>query len=549
MSQDRFILILKLNFSRMKALFVFLFLICLSLTTWCQNSVTMLKGTISYISSQNIYVKFDNTSGIQVGDTLFIARNNVLIPVLTVSNLSSVSCVGTPIGQGTFTVSTPIFGKKRIDSTQNQVAAVKEPKEAVSVNDQAIKSAIEKNRVDELKPHFDGRLALSAYSTSSGSVTDTRYRYNLSMNAQNMGNSGLSLESYISLTHKSDELGQIGQDINKYLKIYSLSLKYDFSKSTNLSFGRRINSNMANIGAVDGLQFETGHRNFTYGAVIGSRPDYFSYGFNPNLMQAGIFAGHSIQTETGSMQTSFAIFDQMNKFKTDRRFAYLQHSNSLIEKLDLFCSFEFDFYTLKNLQPTNTFDLTSTYLSLRYKPWKNLSLFVSYDARKNVYYYETFKNQIDSIIDRETRQGLRFQFNYHPFKMLSWGGSAGYRFQKSDPAPSINANSYLSYNLIPFILTSATLNVTLLKSNYIDGMVYGITFSRDLFSGKVYTELQYRLVNYTYKNSNTSLRQDIGEFSLSWRIAKKLTLSADYEATYEKDNNSGRLFLNLTQRF
>jgi hypothetical protein len=80
-------------------------------------------------------------------------------------------------------------------------------------------------------------------------------------------------------------------------------------------------------------------------------------------------------------------------------------------------------------------------------------------------------------------------------------------------------------------------------------MVYGISLSRDLFSGKIYTSVEYRLVNYTYKRSNISLRQDIAELSLSWRIAKKLTFSADYEATYEKDNNLGRVFLNITQRF
>jgi hypothetical protein len=340
----------------------------------------------------------------------------------------------------------------------------------------------------------------------------------------------------------------IGSDINKYLKIYSLALKYDVSKSTNLTFGRKINLNMANVGAVDGIHFETTHRNFVYGAVAGTRPDYFNYSFNPQLMQFGFFGGHAIQKTNGNMQTSIAIFDQMNQFKTDRRFAYLQHSNSLLKKMDLFCSFEFDFYTLENLRPVNSLDLTSTYISLRYKPLKSLSLFVSYDARKNIYYYETFKNQIDSIIDKESRQGLRFQYTYRPAKFLTWGGSGGYRFQKSDPTPSINAYSYLNYSLVPGIRASTTINATLLRSNYIDGMVYGVSISRDIINGKVYTELQYRLVNYTYKNSHVTLRQDIAELSLSWRIAKKLTLSADFEATHETESNYGRVYLSLIHR-
>lgn len=534
----------------MKILLFLLLFICLSLNIFGQASDVVLKGSISYITSQNVYVKFENTDGIQIGDTLFIARNNILIPVLTVNNLSTISCVGTPVGQVSLSISTPIFGKIKVEKMQKE-AITKESKEPVSinVNDQAIKSIGQENKANELKSHFDGRLALSSYSNISSTASDIRYRYNLSFDAQHIGNSKFSAESYISFTHKSNELSQVGQDINKYLKIYSLAVKYDVSKSTNISFGRKINLNMANIGAVDGLQFETVHRNFTYGAVVGSRPDYYNYSFNPDLMQFGVFAGHNIQNDNGYMQTSVAIFDQMNKFKTDRRFAYIQHSNSLLKKLDLFCSFEFDFYTLKNMQPTNTFDLTSTYVSLRYKPWQNLSLVVSYDARKNVYYYETFKNQIDSIIDRETRQGLRFNFNYRPVKYLSWGGSAGYRFQKSDPVPSINANSYLNYSQLPLILTSVTVNATLLKTNYIDGMVYGISLSRDLISGKIYTSIEYRLVNYTYKSSSITLRQNIAELSLSWRIAKKLTLSADYEATYEKDNNLGRIYINLTKRF
>ena len=533
----------------MKIVLLVLLTISLSLRIFGQTSEKIIKGSVSYLSAQSVYVKFENTSGLQVGDTLFIARNNVLIPVLTINNLSSVSCVATPIGKDSFTVSTPIFAKSRTENKPVE-AITSESKEPVSVNDQAIISAGEIKKDKEFNSRFDGRLAISSYSTFSSTISDMRYRYNLSLNAQHIGDSKFSAESYLSFTHKSDELSIIGQDINKYLKIYTLAVKYDFNKSTNLSFGRKINLNMANIGAVDGLQFETSQRNFTFGAVAGSRPDYYNYSFNPNLMQFGVFAGHNIQTETGNMQTSLAIFDQMNRFKTDRRFAYLQHSNSLLKNLDLFCSFEFDFYTLDSLkQPKNTFDLTSIYASLRYKPLKNLSLSVSYDARKNVYYYETFKNQIDSIIDRETRQGLRFNFNYRPVKYLSWGGWAGYRFQKSDPVPSINANSYLNYSQLPLILTSVTLNATLLKTNYIDGMVYGLMLSRDLFSGKVYTSVEYRLVNYTYKNSQIKLRQDIAELSLSWRIARKLTLSADYEATYEKDNNSGRFYINLTARF
>ena len=56
-----------------------------------------LNGQVSFVSTKNVYVKFKSTAGISVGDTLFANLNGKLIPVLTVDNLSSLSCVCTVI--------------------------------------------------------------------------------------------------------------------------------------------------------------------------------------------------------------------------------------------------------------------------------------------------------------------------------------------------------------------------------------------------------------------------------------------------------------------
>jgi hypothetical protein len=102
---------------------------------------------------------------------------------------------------------------------------------------------------------------------------------------------------------------------------------------------------------------------------------------------------------------------------------------------------------------------------------------------------------------------------------------------------------------LPVLLSSLTVNATYLKTNYINGMVYGASLARDLLEGKIYTSIEYRMVDYKYINSQIKLRQNIGEFSIYWRIMKKLMLSADYEATYETGNNLQRIFVNLTIRF
>jgi hypothetical protein len=511
---------------------------------------TLLQGKVSYTSSQHVYVQFVNTDGIHVGDTLFVSKDNVYLPALVVNNMSSISCACVSLATTPLAISTPIFAHRKVDQAALDVIAQKS-QEAIAVNDLAINAPRDKNKGQ--KARVDGRISVSSYSNKSSYSSYQRFRYNFSLEAKHIDDSKISFESNISFTHKLNETIQL----HDALKVYGLDLKYDIDKTSTLTFGRKINSNMANVGAVDGLQYEKKLNNFTVGALVGSRPDSV-YGFDPKLLQFGAFASHNIQKENGYMQTSLAFFNQMTKFQTGRRFMYFQHSNSLLKNLDLFCSAEVDLYNAKD--STNKFDLTSAYVSLRYRPLNNLSLSLSYDARKNIYYYETYKSRTDSLLEKETRQGYRFQFNYRPFRKLSWGGTAGYRLQTPTAKASYNGYTYLTYSQVPFIDVAATIFATMNKSNNMDGKDYGISLSRDIIDGKLSAEVEYRHENYNlsnYGNTTTlpnislvSLIENSAELSLSWRLSKKLMLSADFEYSKDADNKYiQRAFINISHRF
>jgi len=538
-----------------RLLFNILFFLCF--TVYSQTSTEELNGNVSFISSQNVYVKFENTEGILIGDTLFLPQNNILIPALVVNSMSSISCVGTPLIKNIFSLTDQIVARKRVvkKSINNKAG---ESKFAESPNDIAIQvSFIKKNNTKTTKARFDGRLAISSYTNISSNYTPSeRLRYNLTMNANHIDESNLSAESYISFTHLLSFPHKYTDwnGLNNALKIYSLALKYDLNKSSSISLGRKIYNNMSNIGAVDGLEYEYVGNHFTFGALAGSRPDYLDYSFNSKLLQFGAFISHNTNNDNGLMQTSLGVFDQLNNLKTDRRFAYFQHTNSLLKNVDLFSSFEVDLYGFVNNQLTSTFDLTSTYISLRFKPWDNFSTSLSYDARKNIYYYETFpQNKIDSTLDKETRQGLRFNLIYRPFKYFVWGGNAGYNIKSTTTGESMNANSFISYTHLPFN-TIGTITVTALKTPYLTSMmVYRVSLSRDFWDGKFNAQVEYRIGNLKYTNTISPTVQNIGQMSLFWRIAKKTALSANFEGTFETSNgnktNYGSAYLNISQRF
>jgi hypothetical protein len=241
--------------------------------------------------------------------------------------------------------------------------------------------------------------------------------------------------------------------------------------------------------------------------------------------------------------------EQMNNMKTDRRFLYFQHSNSLLKNLNFFSTFEVDLYKTKNGLPQNTFDLTSIYLSLRYRISRNFSITGSYDQRKNVLFYETYKSLIDSVLENEKMHSYRLQANYRISNNITLGVEGGWHNSRSDPHPSRNIYGYLTYYQVPGLLVSFTLTGTYLESAFMNGKIYGADISKDLFKGKFQTTIGYRYIDYTLPESKLSVLQNIGQMSIFWLFSKKMSFSANYEGTFEKHDKYNRVYLQLRKRF
>ncbi len=519
-----------------------------------QTAVDTREGTISFITSQNVYVKFESTETISAGDTLFANESGKMIPVLIVKDLSSISCVCVPITTRKLSLADKISAKPKAIPTKSPAESPVTP--VVPVFVKAETDTLKKEISNQVKQDINGRVSISSYSDFSN-VSDfsQRLRYTFSLDAQNMGNSKLSGEAYISFAHKINQWSEIQNNFHNGLKVYSLACTYAFDKKNTVWAGRKINPKLSSVGAIDGIQYEHKFKAVSAGLFAGSRPDYMDYSFNPNLLQFGGYFGHDYISEKGSMQTSLAFIEQMNHGNTDRRFAYLQHSNSLLPKLNFFGSVEFDFYNkVRNTQDStlnkdNKPKLTNVYVSLRYKIIKQVSLSLSYSARQNIIYYETYKNIIDQLLEAATLQGYMFQVSYRPGKNISAGANAGYRFSKQDPRASKNLYAYFTYSNVPWLKASATISATLFETGYMNGSIYSLALTRDLIPGKLDGEIGYRYVDYHFVTSESPLVQNMAEMNLTWRVIKKLSLSLNFEGTFEKQNNYQRVYVNLTKRF
>ncbi|MEI6434537.1 MAG: hypothetical protein WCP32_06810 [Bacteroidota bacterium] len=520
-----------------------------------QNYAESREGKVSYITSQNVYIKFPATEGISIGDTLFATENSQLIAALIVKNISSISCVCVPAGSRTFTVGESVVAKTKGIKPVAKSDSVSQNKftPTTGVSDSVKTQKIQpKNQGQDI----NGNITVASYLNFSNSTANSqRMRYTLAFNADNIGNSKLSAETYISFVHKINQWSEIQEDVFNGLKIYNLSINYKFNKHHQVWFGRKINPRISNAGAIDGLQYEFQLNSFSVGIIGGTRPDYRNYSFNANLAQFGGYLGHDLAGKNGNMQTTLAFMQQMNNGVTDRRFAYLQHVNALVKNLYFFGSVEVDFYkkTMNTVDSTFTQDnspkLSNLYLSLRYRPVKMLSFTLSYSARQNVIYYETYKDIVATLLEAATVQGFIFQINVRPGKNLSIGVNTSYRDSKNDPKPTKSLYMYLTLARIPGIEATGTLSATLLETGYMSGKIYSAGLSRDLINGKLNAGLGYRFVDYSFFSGESRIYQHIPEFNLTWRILKKLSCSLFYEGTFDKTSTFNRIYVNFTQRF
>ncbi len=524
--------------------------------------VVLEKGTVSFVSSQNVYVKFESTKGINIGDTLFFKKAENPLPALLVSNKSSVSCVCSKLIPDTIRVGDEITARtiqaepkkkdKAKDIGDNKEKDALPPGHPDKSPEQAAKAedGVAQNKKIP-KQKIRARLSASSYTNLSDRGGDrTQMRYSFTMQGDHIKNSRFSTDNYITFRHTLGEWDQVKANFNDALKIYSLSVKYDFTENTNLVLGRRINPKMASMGAIDGAQFEKGFGSFFFGAIAGSRPDMLDYSVNFHLMQGGAYIGHEAKNPNNYQLTTLGVIEQRNKSAVDRRFMYFQHTGDLAKNLNLFGSCEVDLYEKINNESKTKPSLTNLFLSLQYRFSRKLSANISYDSRKNIIYYESYKSYIDKLIEDETRQGLRFGLNYRPFKLISWGMNASWRFQKTNINDSKNLNTYLNVNRVPFLKASVSVTANFLQTSYINSKIYGVKLLKDFFGGKVNGELYYRRVDYDFPVYQYKTNQNIIGGSLSWQILKKLGFYFFVEETLDSQNNNYMLInTKLIQRF
>jgi len=539
----------------MKYTFIFIaYLICINSSIFGQDNGQLLKGRVSFVTSKNVYVKFENTKNITVGDTLYISENKTACLLITSKSSSSTVC--SRLNNCQIKKDDEVFLKYTANEAMNIVKQTNESEET-NINIDSVETKKKEKKESKYKSEFRGRVSVASYSTLSD-IRDNRHRVmsRFSLDAKHINDSKFSFESYVTYRKYLVSNESNSSRENDIFNVYDLALKYDATPTLSLSIGRKINPKISSIGAIDGLQIEKHIGNNYIGAIAGFRPDIFDYGFNSDLFEYGAYFGKKTDHKNFYSQTTLGFIEQRNNSEIDRRYTYFQHSSTILKKLNIFSSLELDIYNKINDVSSNDIRLTNLYTSARYRFNRMFDATVSYDSRKRILYYETFQTQIERLLDDDlARQGVRLRINARPQSNMNAGISYSKRFQSNNENKSDNIYVYLSLSRLPGIGGNVSVNYNVNSSNYLESNVLSLRHSRTFFNDKLNADFYYRLVNYTYLNSNSALTsgaaltQSYYGTNLSLNISRGLRFSVSGEFSSSSLENNYRIYTRLVKRF
>ena len=521
-----------------------------------QNTV-INSGIITFKAAKNIYVRFDDTDFIIEGDTIY-SHFDDKIPCMVVIRKSSSSVVCHMINDCNLLKNDTVYHNRFIDPGIDKESQELDP----NILAEESSKLIEVGQIDEsyepekdhhrLNEKLSGRFSMATQSNFSNLENQDRHRLlmRLTVNADNISNSRFSFQSYIN--HRKNFISN-SLDYSRptsFYNVYNLAINYQFDDQSIITLGRKINQKISSVGPIDGIQAEKRLGSIFMGGILGFKPDVSDFGFNADLLEYGGYLGHEMAGQKVNSQSTVGLLEQRNNGNIDRRYGYFQHSSSYSNTLSLFTSAEIDLYENIGGVATSNLRLTNIYTSLRIKPARKLSITISYDARRKIILYETFRTDIEQLLaDDQARQGLRLRININPIKYVNGGISFNKRFQNDSENKSDNLNAYIGHSRMPMLMGRITINYNKNSSNYVKSTVFSMRYTHSLIKNSIEGEFYYRFADYNYFTSESISKQQFIGSGFSFRLSKKLVLSILGEYSTRDTQENLRINTRIIKRF
>ncbi len=496
-------------------------------------------GQVKYISLDIYYVNLGKKQGVNEGDTLSVIRNRNLVGKLRVIKVANYSCA------------CKLITRKNKIKLGDQVVALK----SGLLNNSEILSPQKRRKYG---PYFQnnklkGSIDFQTLWFNDMSNTDIDYSQQAlvsKIEIERLLNTPLRLSMrWRTRRHHRETTfnNRIATDEWRH-HIYELGLIYEPENSpVEFAMGRFLDHRVRGIGFVDGALFSVKlNPRWRIGLVGGTEPGLKNLDFRTDEQKFGVFINHERgDYQTQKISSTLAFSGRYHSGEVSREFFYLQNNYWRGGKFSIYQSVEIDINRgWKRRLQNASLQISNFFLSLHYTPYDNITVNLSYDARKNIRFYEN-RSIPDSLFDETIRQGIHTGFTIRLPRQVRFSGNFGVRLRKGHLKNTISASGALYVrNLLKHVSMSTRLSYfsSMFTTGYRPSLDIRIPLQREFtlrLGGGSYI---YKLGNST--SSNHWLEVDADYYFNRWFFG-----SLGYRYFITNQLKSGRFFLETGVQF
>ena len=450
----------------MKKLRLAIAVITLSCPLWLHAQ----EGEVTYISHDNIYVRFTSAMNIESGDTLWASSDQGWQPAMIVAQRSSISVVGQALPGAHLEVG---------QIMQHRSTAISSPKESI---DDSTETVIELPNNPSGWAQSRGRFRWSgaAYVTGADNLRIVN-RFNWHHEFENIP---LTIDLQGSRQMQRISIGDSAYSVSK-ANPHRFALTYQVSPQHEIGFGRQRIRALSSLGVLDGLHYEHKNGNWQWGGVVGFRPDLMTYQVNLGQFQMGIYGQHQYQVGNVRITQSLGLMEQRVGTAVDRRFLYYQASGQWGD-WRLFGSSNIDLYeNFDSAAARTTLKPNSIYLSAQYRINDQWQVFTSWDSRQRIIFYETYDHELEQILaDQRALQGLRIRVQYR--KDEHWRfNMGGHLHSQLNSNTALLLQTGMDYRNLPKIGGHLSLQGQFGTANAMNTTMLSLRYRRSAFNNRL----------------------------------------------------------------
>lgn len=392
-------------------------------------------------------------------------------------------------------------------------------------------------------------------SNLAGAGSTSQYGVVLRADMTRIGGSYWNLRGFYRGRLESRTSGPQQVTLNDLVnRTYNLVLSYDNPNSKWVGgIGRFYLPWASSLDTIDGGYLGRRMGKFTLGLFGGSAPDPTSWRYSPNRQMVGTFINH----ESGSFESfrhtsTFGIVLNRIDWHPDRQFAFFENGFYYKHSFSVYHNLETDMVSSpaatasSGVPQGGRFQLSRSYLTVRYQPLKFISFDVSDNYFRNVPTFDTRligMGLLDKYLFQGLSGGVRVDLPYHLGVYTNLGRSRN----TGDTRASLNEMFGVTMSQILKTGIRADFRYSKFDSSFGRGLYRSLDLSRQL-SGLLGFDLEAGQQNFA-SSSTAETRARFVNASLDWFLSRRYFLGVGASLYRGGAQNYNQWFLNLGYRF